>query len=456
MARSSGTDAFILELTDNGVNMIDNRRDGSRVVLSEVFSNHYAAIAANVTLDDVIPWYSGDNNEPEYLMSVITNSPIAMGLLVTKASILYGQGPSLHRKVDGEWITLDREEWPEEIDDFFQINSVEDRVFETFFDWESVGNSFNHLIFSKLVKGSPQQVMSWGRISSETIRAIKPDDTTNPLIERYAVAPTWKDIGNTHEKYRPIRAFLVDEYFSKTRRFLPGETRNTDVVMHLKRNIPGYPHYGLPQWYGARKSAELQNQIPNLHIAQIGNLFGVRVRISVAQTLIDRRTATLNPTSGKMYTEQEVVDEVRDMLKEYFTNPKNVGKTLITKHVYDHQGKAMQDIIIEPIAIDLKDDAYTTISASINKDTISAFGVPPALADVISAEGLSSGSMQTQAWNILQAKYFQIREQALKPLRFIHRFNQWPSDLRWGFDIQSLVTKDVNHAGILPPSPPQP
>jgi hypothetical protein len=333
------------------------------------------------------------------------------------------------------------------------MNEVEDRIFECFFDTESVGNSFNQFIFSKAAKSVPQQVMEWVRISPETIRAIKPENPANPIIQRYAIAPTWSDHNITSKDYRPISAFRIADFYGAGRTFVPGVTRYSDVVMHLKRKIPCFPHYGVPQWYGARKSAELQNQIPNLHIAQIGNLFGVRVRISVAKDFLDRKMSAINPDTQKNYTEEEVIDGVKDMLKEYFTNPKNVGKTLITRHVYDHQGKPLQDIIIEPISIDLKDDAYSKISASINKDTISAFGVPPALADVISAEGLSSGSMQTQAWNILQAKYFKNRETALSPLRFIHRFNRWPDDLVWGFDTQSLVTRDINNNGIMPPTP---
>jgi hypothetical protein len=148
------------------------------------------------------------------------------------------------------------------------------------------------------------------------------------------------------------------------------------------------------------------------------------------------------------------------MIRDLFTNPVNVGKSLITGYITDHQGKPIKDILIEPIKLDINDSAYTALDPAINNKITSSVGVQAALAALITDKGMSSGSEMTQAWNIECAKAITTQNKILEPIRFIHRYNQWPDDLEWGFENPSLVTKDIEPTGVvaaatMPPANPE-
>lgn len=437
-------------------------RDGSNKK-NGVFQRSLVSMAKNWSgAADLIKWYDGDNNEPEFLMRLISDNPTLLGLLLTKCTILHGEGLKLYRVADdGTKNIVPYHKWPEPIQEFYDYNDLDSLTYQMFCDLEMLGNFFPRISFtvgSSMVK---KKVAKIERISPDYVRAYKPAGDNKP-ISQYGMAAKWqlKDkkpgsfSGDKKEEFAitKIKAYQKDDFYNDLLQFDPFKTDHSAILWHGKREIPGYPCYSIPHWYGARFHIELQNEIPRWHIANIINQWGARVKVSINHSYIKAQMALTNPKTSEKYTEKEVKTAISEMIRDLFTNPENVGKTMLSGHLYDPQGKLIEDIIIDTIKVDTKDDAYTALEDVINNKITSSVGVQAALAAlVMDNKGLSSGSEQTQAWNIEAAKAKITQKLILKPLQFIHKYNQWDKDLVWDFPSPSLVTKDINPTGMVPP-----
>lgn len=404
---------------------------------------------------DLIEWYKGENNEPIYLMRLISDNPTLMGLLLTKCTILHGQGLKLMEWQDGKLMPVPEPDWPEEIRDFFDYNQLDWLSYQGFIDHEFVGNFFWQLRFSAGSSLTKKKIKRVDRFYPETVRAYKPADQ-RAAIQEYAVAPTW-------DNYEPdsllkIKAFDRRSFFNAdTMKLEPHSGNHTQLIYHGKRHLPMYPAYAPPHWYGARIHIELQNEIPRWHINNIINQFGARVKVSVSTRYIQKKLTEINPETTKHYTMDEVKGSIAAMVRDYLTNPENVGKVMMSSHEWDHQGKPLHDIIVETIKLDIKDDAYTALEETINNKITSSVGVQAALASLVTDKGMSSGSELTQAWNIEAAKARSTQKLILDVINFIHRYNGWDSKYTWAFPNPSLVTQDIAKGGMIPaPSTPQP
>ena len=394
------------------------------------------------------PWYSGQNNEPEYLMRLITDNPTLMGLVLTKCTILYGEGPTLMRGTE----PVPQNEWPEEIQDFFRYNRMADLIHSAFVDHEFLGNFFLDMRFTAGSSQTARKLAEVNRVSPECVRAYKPDDHFAP-IRRYAVASAW-DLDKPPDMVE-VPAYQHRNYFDVNRRFVPGAPGPGRVIWHGKRVIPAFPVYSPPHWYGARYHIELQNEIPRWHIANILNMFGARVMVSVSQTYIQEKMQAINPATQQKYTPVEIRTEISKMVRDLFTKPENAGKVLLTKHLFDHQGRPLKDIVVESIKVETKDDAYEALEDNINNKITSSVGVQAALASLVTDKGMSRGSELTQAWTVEAAKARRVQRLVGEVLEFIHAYNGWDPAYTWAFPNPSLVTQDLARGGMMAPTTTQ-
>ena len=426
-------------------------RDRGSAPVNNVYSSSFVSVNKNSSLDEVIDWYDGHNNEPEYLIEMITFNPVGLGLLFTKVAISFGGGLWLYQEDEsGKMKRVKKEDWPKEFKNFYEFNGLFDCSYNSMLDFEIVGNFFSQLVFSKGSQAinQPKKVVRLNRVDPVTVRAIKPGKKSKGEIKEYVLADSWKDVRELRGFQRVKRFNRQDFHDPLTLDFLPGQAKCPSVMVHGKRELAGFPVYGLPQYYGAKKAGELMGEIPHFHINNLLNMFGVRIRVSVNREYINRMMQKTNPDTKKNYTELEIKEHVRKIFHDYATNPENVGKPLLDGFKYDHTGKNPQkDFIIESIKVEFKDDAYKEISEMMSSYFTSGFGIDPALADVITTKGMSSGSEKTQAWNIANNKAFYQRMKVLEVINFIHEFNQWPGQFYWGFENPYLVTKDIDKSG---------
>lgn len=437
-------------------------RDRGAAPVNNIYTAGLIEVADNESPKEIIPWYKGPNNEPEYLIKLIIDNPIAMPLLLTKVAILSGTGLGLFKEENGVMVRLKEDDMPDPIRRFYDYNSLKDWAYACLLDLVMLGNFFSTMNFSKGSESQEiaRQVVRINRLDPTTVRAILPNAKKGQAIKEYVVSSIWKDVYTLNSLTR-FPAFNKRNYYnSNSLEFLPGQTKTGRVLVHGKRPVPGFPHYSPPGWYGARKTGELQNEIPHWHIANIVNMWGLRMRVSVNQEYIQSKLNQINEATGEAWKDDEIKREILDRLDNFATNPQNVGKTFIDTFYFNPGDKApTRDFIIENIELSIKDDAYVKISESMNSYFTSAFDVNPSLANVITTKGMSSGSEQTQAWNIADAKSSYERSKVLEILDFITRFNGWDKEfpgLYWGFENPKLVTKDISKTGITEPANSQP
>ncbi|MEL6851797.1 MAG: hypothetical protein AAFP92_24960 [Bacteroidota bacterium] len=403
-------------------------------------------IPPNPGSEEIIPWFKGSNNEPEYLLKLIEGNPILLGLLVTKVAIMYGRGLALFRREGKKLNPISWDEYPDEIRDFWEFNELDQVAYDLLLDHEMLGNAFSKIIFNAGSMKASSTITEIHRIDPVRIRALKKKEGKD--ISSFVISPTWSKKMVVDQK-DTIPKFNRRDFYEKMK--FQYETKLKSTLFHLKRNLPGHPHYAIPTWYGGTKFTELHNHIPSWHLSNIMNMFGARVIVSVSDTYIKQMTARPKPggENDERYTEEEVKDEIVAMVKNYLTNPENVGKSLILRHGFDHQMKPVEHITIKSIKLDIKDDAYKGLIEKLNEVVTSGVGIDPSIAGIIMQGKLSSGSEKRNAWNIELMKSWSTQGMILKPLRFIHKFNKWDPDLVWGFDPHpALVTADENKSGI--------
>jgi hypothetical protein len=302
MEQLSGTEwqSFMVDVIGDEVKLSAGRDRGSEKINGVYYPSLVQVKARNNIRVDMLPWYGNNNNEPEYLMTLIANNPTLLGLILTKCSILHGKGLTLYRVAGKEKTPLSLREYPEEIRDFVEYNQLSEWAYQAFCDFEMLGNCFPSLVFSKgsAIANIPKRVLEINRISPECVRAYEPKDGFSQ-ITRYAISSTW-DIAADINTFVDIAAYNHRAFFQDYK-FAPGQGSANQVLWHIKRKMPGYPHYGIPHWYGARFHIELQNEIPRWHISNIVNQFGGRLQIHIHQKYIQKLQQEINPdTKGNI------------------------------------------------------------------------------------------------------------------------------------------------------------
>lgn len=460
---SSNEPGMVFEMTVIGddVTTLSSTRTRERSTTMGVKQYGLAKVKANATSEITWPWYEGNNNEPEYLIGLLRDNPTLLGLIFTKVNIMYGSGPQLmERQEDGSLKAVPRDAWPQVIEDFYEYNALDDLMYQCLLDMEMLGNFFVEMIWKKssiIVKEAKPLLIELNRITPELVRAKKNIKTTKVKptssrhrITHYVVLPDWEEGDISTGVMLP--AYNRRSFFNADRVFEPLKTGYKNALYHGKQPLACFNVYAIPQWYGARAHIELQNEIPHWHIANIINQFGARLMISVSEDYLRKKSNLVNPDTNKKYTADEIKAEIQDMVKTTFTDPKNVGKALLTRHVFDHQGRPMKDIIVEPINFERDDARYTALEPIINDKITSSVGVPSHLASLNTSQGMSSGSELTQAMNIEKEKAHKARERVLKVINFVLRYNGWDENRKysWGFHDPVMVTKDQDKRGIVP------
>ncbi len=393
---------------------------------------------------ELAPWFDHKNNEVEYLMALLTNNSLAPGLISTKCSILGGQGLGLFREYkEGNKIIREPVLFSEvpEIEDFYEYNELPQWTHECFYFRECVGNFFSEMIFSK----NKQKVTQIENLLPEFVRAYIPSDGMG-RVHKYRVSGAWSALQETNNGV-DLTAWDKSIFYNSNRKLIKNNAPKK-VLFHGKFRMPNHPFYSVPNWYGARKWLELNNEVPYWHLANLANLFGVRVQILISRANLERMKQGTNPATAKPYTEKEIKQRVAKELTDYLTNPANAGKALVNGYTKDHQGKPVPEFVINPVNIDQKDEAYVKLNPLMNGAVTSSMGVDASLAGMIMDGKLSSGSEKRNAWNIEVMKAANIRNLVLKPLRFIHQYNGWDKTIKWGFKDATLDTTDNEPSGM--------
>lgn len=395
---------------------------------------------------NLVPWFSGSNNEVERLTYLVNNNPLLRGLIHTKAAIIAGQGLTLFRREGNEYIDVGLEEHLP-CKRFHERNELDTWAFTELLTHSWVGNFFSRVQFS----AGNSRVVRLEHINPEFVRAFAADDGTI-RVKEYLIHGAWNNLptgkittGDT------LPAWYADDFYDKKDKIITKAKAKT-MLYHGRFRMPGMPYYATPEYYGALRWIELGNVLPGWHQANMANSNGMRLHIMASRSWIERKlndlSGKVNPDTNSPYTEEDIMKALLKRFDGYFTKPENVGKTMASAFTLDASGKPVPEWIIQPISIDTKDDAYVKLGPMIDGAVTSAMGVDPSLAAILMNGKLSSGSEKRNAWNIEVMKSNSTRQLVLNLINLIHRFNRWPKNLEWGFRDMTLETTDNSPSGM--------
>jgi hypothetical protein len=175
-------------------------------------------------------------------------------------------------------------------------------------------------------------------------------------------------------------------------------------------------YYPIPSYWGSRHWIELANVIPVFHAANLRNLSAPRwmlviphdyftdyEALNAAITEEDRQKIR----SSEKAARQAFVDDFNKLV----TGVENNGRTLTIQSVQEEiMGKIVDKRIqVEPLVIDLRDEALIKLYDASNVANISAQGLHPTLANIETQGRLSSGTEIRNAyllWLIIAAPYY--------------------------------------------------
>lgn len=398
------------------------------------------------------PWFKGRNNETMYLAHLLANNPILMGLLVVKCAILNGKGLVLYNEDeqddDGNPKMVPFKDWPVEISDWFEFNELESFFFESMLDYHTVGNVFSQVIFSK----GRDKITDLVRIAPETVRASMATNSYGKP-KNYGISSDWYNKATTLA-LKTIDGYNKDVFYDDARK-MKTNSPVAEMLMHLRMPTVHYPVYGIPPWYGARHWVEVSNMIAPWHKSQLANGNGLRMQITVSMDYIQKKMEKYNADTEEKPTLQQVLTDIGTDFSDYLTNPSNQGKAVVTPANRNEKGDLLKWITFDPIKTEMKDDAFANLDNMMTQAVTSSTGTSPELAGVILPKSLGSGSELRLAWNIEQEKAFHLVHMILKPLAFIHKFNRWPKNYKWGIHQVQMTTTDISRDGIVSTSTPE-
>lgn len=227
-------------------------------------------------------------------------------------------------------------------------------------------------------------------------------------------------------------------------------------VIVLQDDIFDDGYYPIPSWWGSRYWVELANAIPLFHLHNLKNMSAPRWLLVVphdyfrdyekwnAANTDQERETLLNDEKGR---EKAFVDDFNDLV----TGMENTGRTLTVQTVTEEMyGKITEKRIhVEPLVIDLRDDAMLKLYEASNTANISAQGLHPTLANIETQGKLSSGTEMRNAyllWLIIGAPTY--RDQLYEMVSILAELQGWPADEYFDIRDAELTTLADNPAGV--------
>lgn len=392
-----------------------------------------------------IRMWGAENNLPHYREQIVSDNNIIGTLIKTQRDILIGTGLFAYKEVfvdDKGELNFKEVPIPEESKEFFEkvdiydyfINAAKEYIFHSNVFTEFTRNAGGGIDSMRL------QECKYTRLGEQNKRGI---------IDKAYISGSWA----TQEYQKDGVTEYDKEIFT-----IPMYNNNPDqpqkhFMLHTGDRLLNDGYYNSPTWWGSRPWIELANSIPLFHQANIKNGYTIRLHIQIPKGYFDEPIAQQTEElikKAKQNSAEKKAAFMRDVNK-MLAGLDNTGRTLYTEYdLANAIGKEWSGIKIEPINIDMKDEALLKLFTASNEANISGQGIHPTLANIESQGSLSSGSEMRNAYNVYVAvKTFVPRNILLKPLNtIVKRANGWDKDIFFGFGNQVLTTLDDDPTGV--------
>jgi len=260
-----------------------------------------------------------DNKFPNYLISLLSKSPIHAAIVKKKAMLIGGRG-FITTNIGTDTL-------------FFLKNSnnsldLEEILHRVAYDFEVFGAFALNIVWSK----DRQRISEINYIDVSKIRVAIPDET-EVETESYFYSDGWENI----KKYPPVKY----DGFSTINR------KSASQIWYVRDHRAGVEFYGLPEYISGIFWMEMQIQISQFHLANINNGFHPSFHINwpISQNFSD-----------------EEMDTLVNRLKKQFQGSINAGETFLT--IADSNTAPT----ITPIEANTSDDRYVNLQDLIERN----------------------------------------------------------------------------------------
>lgn len=393
---------------------------------------------------EVMSW-GKKNDVPQYREELICGNNIVPALIERKRNILAGQSWYAYQ----ERFEDTGDGMMKRVVDEVPMSPEQKAFFDKFrkVTLELVGELVKHsMALPEFVRDKDDRIISVKSLEVKYCRAGKKNK--NGEIQTWYWGNFWTRTHNLKEEDKYIRDLPVYDSESKQPRF----------VLPLMDMLFNDSYYPIPAYWGGRHWITLSNIIPLFHEANLRNGSMPRWHIIIPHDYFidydamdgatDEVRAELKKDAQKK--ERQFLDDFNKLM----TDVSKTGRSVITKtEIIEAMGGAKEKRIqIEPLEVDMKDEALLKLYAASNVANVSAQAFHPTLASVETAgKGIGSGTEIRNAFLLyLIIAAPAIRDHLMEVVNLVKKENQWPADVHFAIRDAELTTLADNPAGVRP------
>lgn len=395
---------------------------------------------------EFVAW--GDkNNLPNYREEVATGNNIVGSLIRRKRDIVCGQGWYAYRERyedDGSGMMkriVDEVPMPDGAKAFFEKFRMEGK--------KIVGEMMKHeMCIVEFIRNRAGGLSALNATETKHIRAAP---KVEGQIKTFIWSNAWTEPQRRQLKTGDQVAIPIPIYNN-----VEGAGRQDRFCIPLMDDLFSDGYYPIPAWWGGRHWVELSNIIPLFHLNNLKNMSAPRWLLIIPHDYFldyeKYNSATDESTKAEVLSHAQAKKQafVNDF-NELVNGVENTGKTLTIESVREEVYGKMVDkrITVEPLVIDLRDDALIKLYESSNVANISGQGLHPTLANIETQGRLSSGTEIRNAflmWLVIAAPAY--RDHLMRIVNLVKTIEGWPADIQYAIRDAELTTLAENPGGV--------
>ena len=358
--------------------MIINKNDEGRIVSIQFNSVNIPQPSEKISRTKQWVEYGGDNQYPNYLISLSNKSTLHSSILKQKAMLIGGQG----------WAKTNLS--PEAqmfIKNVYNDDDLDEMLFKVAMDLELYGGFFLNLIWSK----DGERIAEINYVDPSKVRIAMPDqDEKYPQNENYWISDGWENV----QKYPPV-LYPGFSTISKKKR---------SQILYVKEYRPGTEWYARPEYEPAIRWIELEYEIGNFHLNNVKNGFhpSMHVNFPIGQ-----------PSN-------EEASEIIKRLKGQYQGSDNAGNVLVT--FSDSKDSAVS---FDPIELNATDSRFLMLNDQVTSSVLKAHRVvDPELFGIETPGALGARASLIESLEIFQTQYIEPKQRLIEKIfNWIRRIN---------------------------------
>lgn len=407
-------------------------------------------ITTDIEGNHEIAYWGANNNLPIVRERLVMDNNIVPELMRAKRDIMLGAGTMLYKErfeadSKGQSVRIvDECAIPTQVQDWLDANDSED-----FLEMAAKELVLQANFFPAFRHKAGGECIELDLIESAYIRAERLRQAEKK--GRFRI-PNWFICGDWLNGGKKPEVETITN-FDKSKKF------QAKYVRRFGDKMFGGPYYYSPAYWGSRNWIQLANTIPIFHISNLKNGYVLRYHIKFPKDYFIHSHKSLNAlTEAERKKVMKNATTKRETfmrkLNKILAGEKNAGRTLYTTYdVQRNLSEKYPGVIVEPIEVNLKDEALLKLFDKSNEANISAQGILPSISGVQTSGKLSSGSDIRNALAFyIAAKTRVLRRNLYAPLNFIGKKNKWFTGelegCRFGVRDILIATTDKEKTGV--------